>query len=249
MYRGLRVAVVVPAYNEERLIGPTLAGIPRWIDDVIVVDDDSCDQTAAAAAPYLSARVRLVRHTHNHGVGGAILTGYRAAHARGADVAVVMAGDGQMDPADLPNLLDPVVQGEADYVKGDRLSHPAVWHTMPVVRLLGNFALTHLTRLALDLPRLSDSQCGYTALRAAFIERLDFEALYPRYGFPNDLLSQLRLLGARVVDRTVRPIYGCERSGIRLPRVIPVLLFVLGRGWLRRARADRRAAHPVSPCA
>src|SRR5690349_17239896 len=129
MFRALRVAVVVPAYNEHANIADTVGGIPDWVDAIIVVDDASRDDTAAAVPT--APRVTIVRHDENRGVGAAIMTGYRRALAAGADVAVVMAGDGQMDPRDLPELLAPIADGRADYVKGNRFLHPSVWREMP----------------------------------------------------------------------------------------------------------------------
>ncbi|HEY4058203.1 MAG TPA: glycosyltransferase family 2 protein, partial [Kofleriaceae bacterium] len=140
MFRQLRVAVVIPAFNEERAIGETVATVPAWVDDVIVVDDCSADETRknaglAAARAGRTTGFEVIRHAANSGVGRAITTGYRRALAVGADVAVVMAGDGQMDPDDLPALLEPIAEGRADYVKGNRFRHPAIWSTMPATRI------------------------------------------------------------------------------------------------------------------
>src|SRR5262245_32035089 len=141
MLHGSRIAVVVPAYNEARHIAATLASMPGYVDDVIVVDDASTDDTAARATAVLDERVRVLSHSRNRGVGGALKTGYRAAFSAGADAVAVMAGDNQMHPGDLPALLAPVLAGEADYTKGDRLSH-ADRGRMPVMRFLGNHVLS-----------------------------------------------------------------------------------------------------------
>src|SRR5437016_5449153 len=127
MWKGLSIAVVVPAFNEEAAIGATIRSVPGFVDRVIVVDDASADGTARAARRSRRRGLELVSHAHNRGVGAAIVTGYRRALALGADVAVVMAGDGQMDPADLPGLLEPIAQGRAEYVKGNRFSGRGVW--------------------------------------------------------------------------------------------------------------------------
>ncbi len=134
MYRQLRIAVVIPAFNEAQAIGAAVATVPDFVDDVIVIDDASSDDTSARAEAVGDGRAEVIRHDENRGVGAAIVTGYRRALARGADVAVVMAGDGQMDPADLPTLLAPIAAGTADYVKGNRFLHPAVWREMPTAR-------------------------------------------------------------------------------------------------------------------
>src|SRR5262249_11377981 len=116
MFADLRVAVVVPAFNEERIVAATVRSIPRFIDHVIVIDDASRDRTGSEAASVLRRGLEVVRHDRNRGVGAAIATGYARALALGVDAAVVMAGDGQMDPADLPALLAPIAAGRADYV-------------------------------------------------------------------------------------------------------------------------------------
>lgn len=245
MLGAVRIAVVVPAYDEARWIGETLRTLPPYVDHVVVVDDGSCDATAAVVAGTPDARIALVRHARNLGVGAALRTGYAHAFAAGADVVAVMAGDGQMHADDLAPLLAPVLAGDADYAKGDRLSHAQVRGTMPLGRWIGNHVLSALTRWATGL-RVRDSQCGYTALARRAAERVPLERLWGGYGYPNDLLGRLAEAGARVRDVAVRPVYRGEASGIRMRHalvVIPcVLVRVLGR---RLARALRwRTATP-----
>lgn len=237
MLYGHRVAVVIPAWNEARLIAKTLASVPSFVDRVVVVDDASADDTAEVVERTTDRRVCLVRHPFNRGVGAAIASGYRVAFEDGARVAAVMAADAQMDPGDLSELLAPVLDDEADYVKGDRLSHPEAFVRMPLQRWIGNHALTGLTRIATGLP-VTDSQCGYTALSREAWERLALERLWPRYGYPNDLLSRLAVAGLRVRDVTVRPIYEDEQSGIRARHLFTAFPYVLARGLLRRVRAS-----------
>jgi len=252
MYRGLAIAVVIPAFNERRAIEGTVATVPAFVDRVIVVDDASTDDTApraeaAAARRADPASVEVIRHLQNRGVGGAIATGYRRALALGADVAVVMAGDGQMDPHDLPALLDPIADGAADYVKGNRFLHPAIWSTMPAARIVGNALLSAATRVTSGYRHVFDSQCGYTAIRRAALERIALGELFPRYGYPNDLLSRLSVAEMRVVDVPVRPIYGAHwKSGIHLGTALHPIPWVLLRSWgsrlAARARKRTRAA-------
>ncbi|HEY3593925.1 MAG TPA: glycosyltransferase family 2 protein, partial [Polyangiaceae bacterium] len=199
MLEGLRVAVVVPAYNEERLLAVTLATMPDFVDLVIVVDDASRDGTPNVAEA-LGGRVQLERHAGNRGVGAAIATGYRAAVSAGAGVVAVMAADAQMHPDDLASVALPVARGEVDYVKGNRFAHPDVRRIMPRARRWAGRALSWLTRRAAGLAALSDSQCGYTAISARAIERLDLNRLFPRYGYPNDLLGMLALGGHSIRD-------------------------------------------------
>lgn len=242
MYQGLRAAVVVPAFNEEANLAATIASIPAFIDHVLVVDDGSHDGTSAVAQRAGRPAIEVVRHHENRGVGAAVASGYRRALQLGCDVALVMAGDGQMDPRDVPSLLEPIVAGRADYVKGNRFAYPEVLWTMPRSRLVGNVALSLLTRLTSGYRRLFDSQCGFTAVTRATLLALDLDGLFPRYGYPNDLLARLRVAGARVEDVPVRPIYGPRwRSGITLRTAIYPVLFVVLRSLLWRKWAERQA--------
>jgi glycosyltransferase involved in cell wall biosynthesis len=242
MRNGARVAVVVPAYNEERLVARTLRTIPAYVDRVVVVDDASTDQTAREIASVADARIEQVRHAANRGVGAAIVTGYRRAFAAGAHVAAVMAGDGQMDPRDLDALLAPILAGDADYAKGDRLSHRDVLARMPLARWIGSQGLSVMTRLTTGLD-VHDSQCGYTALRREAFARLDaldhMDALWPGNGYPNDLLSRMAVAGLRVTDVVVRPVYGDEESGIRARHLVTAFPRVLAASLARRIRASR----------
>ena len=240
MYRDLQVAVVVPAHNEARLLPTTLAGLPAWVDHVVVVDDASTDGTGGVVRR--GGRVEVIRHPVNKGVGGAIVTGYRRAMALGVDAVVVVGADAQMDPTEMWSLLEPLAHDEADYVKGNRLGHAEVVQRMPWVRLLGNHALSRLTRWITGYTDLMDAQCGYTALRTSVLHQLPLAQLYPRYGFPNDLLARLSEVDARVVGRAVTPIYADETSGIRVPRVVLPITWILARALGRRvARGLRRA--------
>jgi glycosyltransferase involved in cell wall biosynthesis len=235
MLRNAQIAVVVPAFNEAKHIAAVLSSVPAYVDRVVVVDDGSADDTAARAEQLADPRVIVLRHAHNRGVGTALVTGYRRALAEGADVVAVMAGDAQMHPDDLSALLLPVIEGEVDYAKGNRLAHPEVYSRMPLSRFIGNQILSLLTRVATGVA-VHDSQCGYTALHRRVAERMAWHELWSGYGYPNDLLGQLQALGARVRDVVVRPVYADEQSGIRLRHALFVIPFVLARVLLRRAR-------------
>jgi len=236
MFRGRAVAVVIPACNEADKIAATIRSVPGFVDHVIVVDDGSRDATAAIARAGRSGAVEVIVHERNRGVGAAIATGYARALALGADATAVMAGDGQMDPADLPRLLAPVVAGAADYAKGNRFAWRGGWRAMPPVRLVGSVALSWLTRLASGYWRCGDSQCGYTVASRVALRAIGPD-LYPRYGYPNDLLARLGAARARVVDVPVRPVYGPQwRSGLRPLRVALPIAWLLLRGFWRRLR-------------
>jgi glycosyltransferase involved in cell wall biosynthesis len=245
MLQGKRIAVVIPAFNAGERLACVLRALPDGIDECIVVDDGSHPGAQACLKPAGHAdageRIAWVRHDRNRGVGAAILTGYAEARRRGADVAVVMAADGQMDPADLPALLEPVLSGRAAYSKGDRLSHPDCPRVMPPARYAGNCCLTWLTRRVTGLDDLMDSQCGYTALRLDALDSLPLESLYPRYGFPNDLLAALAGAGLPVAQVVVAPVYRGEPSGLRPALALLVYPLILARGlwvrWLARRHA------------
>ncbi|MCA9581011.1 MAG: glycosyltransferase family 2 protein [Myxococcales bacterium] len=244
MIEGAHVAVVVPAYNEESLIGRTVQTIPDYVDDIWIVDDGSRDQTFEIAKGFTSNRVHLVRHGRNRGVGAAIATGYAKAFAMGSDAVAVMAGDAQMDPADLEGLFRPVLLGQADYAKGNRLAHPQSRRAMPVARWIGNHVLSTLTRLCTGL-HIGDSQCGYTVLSRRAFERLQLEQLWPRYGYPNDLLAMAGRAELRVMDVTVRPIYGTEKSGVGPRHALFVVPWILLRAVLRRRSPRFARTEPV----
>lgn len=232
------VAVIIPAFEPDGRFERTLQCIPEWVATRIVVDDGS---RVPVRLPAGLGQTILIRHERNQGVGAAVLTGYREARRLGMGVAVVMAADGQMDPADLPALLAPVVEGRADYVTGDRMSHHDCPWVMPLVRRLGNLGLTFLTRVTTGLWDLMDSQCGYTALRMDFLDHLPLDWLYPRYGFPNDMLAAVVGAGGRVVQVPVRPVYGGEPSRLRPALALLVHPLVVARGLVVRCMARIRA--------
>jgi dolichol-phosphate mannosyltransferase len=238
----VRISVVVPAYNEARLIARTLRAIPAFVSHIVVVDDASSDDTALRALALGDARVEVVRHAQNRGVGAAIVSGYQAAFARGAEICVVMAGDGQMDPADLQRLIAPVLRGEAVYAKGDRLSFPGARRAMPLTRWLGNQVLARLTGLAVGFS-VRDSQCGYTALSREAARQLPLARLWQRYGYPNDLLGMLSERDLPVREVVVRPVYADEESGIRIWHALFVVPFVLLRVLMRRVHYAFAGAH------
>ncbi|MGD9675617.1 MAG: glycosyltransferase family 2 protein [Candidatus Bipolaricaulia bacterium] len=238
MYKGKTICVVVPAYEEEKLLPRVVRTMPEFVDRIVVVDDASPDGTLVAARAVASEqpeRVIVLHHERNQGVGGAIVTGYLWARDHDMDVAVVMAGDAQMDPEDLPALLNPVVEGRADYSKGNRLFTGDAWKKIPHVRYLGNAGLSLLTKIASGYWHVADSQTGYTAINLAMLRLIDWERTYKRYGCPNDYLVRLNVFNARVADVPVNPVYDVgQKSGIRLLRDVPRLSWLLLRLFLWR---------------
>jgi glycosyltransferase involved in cell wall biosynthesis len=244
---GKRVAVVIPAHNEERLVAQTIAGVPALVDRILVVDDGSTDATAEVAQR-ADPRVEVLCHEGNRGVGAAIVTGYRRAAEEGMDVTCVMAADGQMDPGDLETLAGAVARGECDYAKANRLVTGEAWTVIPRARYLGNAILSFLTKIASGYWHIGDSQSGYTAIDLQTLRELDLERLYPRYGFPNDMLVHLNVWNKRVRDYPSRPIYGVgEESGIRIRRVVPRISWLLLKGFLWRLKEKYviRDFHPL----
>jgi glycosyltransferase involved in cell wall biosynthesis len=247
MLEGKSVAVVVPAYDEEKLIGTTLSGIPEFVDRIYVVDDASRDGTAEVVRS-AGGRVDLIEHEKNQGVGAAILTGYKRALADAMDVTAVMAGDNQMDPADLEAIATPVARGEVDYAKANRLFTGRAWELIPRTRYLGNAVLSLLTKIASGYWHVADSQSGYTAINRDTLDLLDLDRIYKRYGFPNDMLVHLNVINARVRDVPSRPVYGVgESSGIRLRKVVPAISWLLTKAffWRMREKYVIRDFHPL----
>ena len=248
MVEGKRVAVVVPAFEEELLVADTIRGIPDFVDLIVVVDDRSSDQTVERARETGDPRLEVIVHDRNQGVGGAIATGYARCRELGVDVTCVMAADNQMDPDELATIVGPVARGEADYVKANRLVSGEAWQLIPRSRYLGNAVLSLLTKIASGYWHVADSQAGYTALSLGALRRLDLERLYRRYGFPNDMLVHLNVQNARVRDVPSRPIYGVgERSGIRIYRVAPRIAWLLFKGfwWRMKEKYVIRDFHPL----
>ena len=179
-------------------------------------------------------RIVAIHHADNAGVGGAIKTGYRHALADGIDVTAVMSGDGQMEPAILHRVVHPVVAGDAEYAKGDRLRYAKYREQMSGWRTFGNYLLTYLTRIASGYWQVMDPQNGYTAISSRALEAIDLEALYDDYGFCNDLLVRLNANGLRITDIPMRAVYGDESSHIRYSRFVPALSLLLLRSYVRR---------------
>jgi glycosyltransferase involved in cell wall biosynthesis len=202
------------------------------------VDDCSKDNTSIVVQSYVDKnpdRIVLIRHEVNQGVGGAIATGYKWCRDQEIDVTVVMAGDAQMDPNDMPALLDPVVNDEVDYSKGNRLISGQAWNKIPRVRYLGNATLSLITKIASGYWNVADSQSGYTVTNLKVLKTIDLDSIYKRYGMPNDLLVKLNIYNFRVCDVEIKPIYDIgEKSGIKPFRMIPKLARLMFRFFLYR---------------
>lgn len=240
MLANHRIGVVVLAYMVEDQIEHTIETQPAFVDEVYVVDDGSTDATAERIAKLATGNVHLIRHEENRGPGAGLRSGYQAALADGMDIVAKVDGDGQMESAGLESLITPVVNGEADYTKGNRLSSPEHRRSMPRFRLLGNRILTWQTRIASGYWHLDDAQNGYTAISRRALETINLD-LCPYYGYLNDLLIQLHAHGFRLMDVPMPAKYGGEKSSIRLRLYVPRVSKVLLAGFFWRLRMEYRA--------
>ena len=216
-----RVAVVIPCYREVDHVADVISGIGQEVVRIIVVDDACPDHTGEhVRAQCTDPRVEVIVHERNLGVGGATLTGYRRAIEAGVDIVIKLDGDGQMDPALIPALIEPIVEGEADYAKGNRFHTLDLVTEMPALRIAGNLLLSFACKLSSGYWNIFDPTNGYTAIHTKVAERLPFEKISKGYFFESDMLFRLNLLRAVVADIPMRARYGNERSGLKIGRVI-----------------------------
>ena len=263
MYRGTTVAVVVPAYNEEGFVGDVIDDLPAFVDRAYVIDDGSTDDTWNEIQEHSEARNAIhdghferlvvpVRHDENRGVGGAIKTGYQHAREEGIEVTAVLGGDDQMDPQVLTGYLDPIVDGVADYTKGNRFADPDDWAEMPRFRLLGNVMLSYITKIASGYWGSMDSQNGYTAISLSALERTDIDGMYEYYGYCNDLLVRLNAADVRIADVPRSSEYAYSegwKSHIDYKEYIPRVSGMLFRSFLWRLRRKYllTSYNPIAP--
>lgn len=250
MYKNKSIAVVVPAYNEETQIGRVIETMPDYVDKIVIIDDKSLDNTIKIVEEYGKGndKIILVCHERNLGVGGAIASGYKWARDHEFDVAVVMAGDGQMSPRDLPVIIDPIVEGKADYSKGNRLFTGEAYKRIPKVRYFGNAVLSLLTKISSGYWHVADSQSGFTAINKEALSTIDWDKMYKGYGQPNDLLVRLNVSDYRAIDVHIRPVYNIgERSGIKLKKVVFTISWLLLKLFLWRIKEKYiiRDFHPL----
>jgi glycosyltransferase involved in cell wall biosynthesis len=231
---SMRVVVVMPARNEEQLISNCISTVPELVEWIIVVNDGSTDRTKEVAEKALQQRGEVITTT-GLGVGGAIMLGSQQALTRfGGDcVVVIMAGDGQMDPTDLDTIIQPILKGDADHVKGNRWLHPDGPKGMPLIRRLGTWWLSRLTSLAAGI-RVRDSQCGYTATSGSMVANWDWDRTWQGYGYPNWWLMEAGRRGFRIDEVPVRSIYANEKSGIKIVKFFVSVSWMMWIGIWRR---------------
>ncbi|MBL4651310.1 MAG: glycosyltransferase family 2 protein [Flavobacteriales bacterium] len=250
MYKGKSICAVVPAFNEERQIAKVITTMPDIVDHLIIINDCSSDNTSQEVKAYVEKhpKIKLIEHATNQGVGGAIATGYKWVRDNNKDIAVVFAGDAQMEPRDLLDILDPVVNDEVDYSKANRLFSGEAYKKIPKVRYFGNSVLSLLTKIVSGYWHVADSQTGYTAINKKALHLIDWDKMYKRYGQPNDLLVRLNIFDLKVRDVPIQPTYNVgETSGINIGKVmftIPWLLFKLFF-WRMKEKYIIRNFHPL----
>jgi glycosyltransferase involved in cell wall biosynthesis len=232
MYKGHRVAVVMPVHNEEPHIERAISRVPSFVDLIVAVDDASTDETWETLSHITNRKLIKLRHEKNRGVGAATKTGYRHCLNTEVDLIAVMDGDGQMDGRDLRALIDSAIRG-VDYVKGNRFLHRKSISSMPAARYVGNRFFSWLTRRAMRYGGSLDAQCGYTVIRMSALSRIRLDRLYDRYGFPNEMLFAAVDAGLSIESVPVRTIYGDEVSGINPLTSVPMILFLIARNYLR----------------
>ncbi len=235
MYKNQKIGVVVPAYNEELLIQDTLNGMPSFIDEIFVINDCSRDNTLQLIKEQKAKddRITIIDHEVNKGLGQSLIDGYLESLKTDVEISVVMAGDNQMDPDDLPVILDKVIDHDFDYVKGNRLLHANI-AAMPGYRFVGNSILTILTKFATGYYSVMDPQSGYTAIKNNVLAKIPIEKMTKGYGYNADILCMLNIQGYRVADVEIKPVYGKEKSGIKLLPYIRKVSMLLTRLFFKR---------------
>lgn len=232
----LRVGVVIPCYRVARHLGAVIAEIPSFVREIIVVDD-CCPEGSGHIAQRLGAqdsRISVVFHQENQGVGGAVISGYRVALERGCDIIVKLDGDGQMDPRDIAALIQPLVEGSADYAKGNRFRDFPALKEMPAIRLFGNSVLSFWVKAVSGYWNIMDPTNGFTAIHRNTLTKLDLDRISRSFFFESDMLIHLNPLGAVVQDVPLQARYGDEQSSLKIGRVILYFPFKLIKGFVRR---------------
>jgi len=236
LYGNRTIGVVVPTYNEDEFIGEVVLTMPAFVDRIYVADDASTDNTSQVLAGISDERLVVISHYKRRGPGSAMLSGYKRACQDRIDVIAIMAGDGQMDPAILNRIIEPVVMQKADYSKGDRLRIKGNTRGMPPWRLFGNRLLSRIIRFASGYRYISDPLNGYTAITRDTLMKLDLGKIEPGYSFETDLLIKLGGIRARVVNVDMPARYGSEKSEIAYFSFMIYNSWVIIRDYVSRLR-------------
>ncbi len=250
MFKHKTIAVVVPCYNEEKQIGKVIKTMPHFVDKIVVIDDKSQDKTSQVVKDLFkrNKKIIFIQHPVNQGKGAAVASGYKWCQENRIDVAVMMDGDGQMLPEDMPLILLPVVDGRADFSKANRLFSGQAFKKIPKTRYFGNSVLTFLTKIASGYWHVMDSQAGYSAINKKMLNLIDWDKMYKRYGQPNDILVRLNVYNARVADVPLEPVYNVgEKSSIKIQKVFFTIPWMLLRMffWRLKEKYIIRDFHPL----
>jgi glycosyltransferase involved in cell wall biosynthesis len=236
LFNRYKIGVVVPAYNEEVLLGKTIKGIPKYVSRIYIVDDCSSDRTPEVVKNLKDPRIVSLRHEVNMGAGKSVIDGYKMALEDKMDIVVVMDGDNQMDPAQMPRLLMPIIEGKADYTKGNRLITKEAREGMSAWRFFGNTLLSLLTKIGSGYWDLMDPQNGYAAASRKALETIDLDSVYTYYGYVNDILIKLNAYGMKVTDVVIPARYGNEKSSINYRKYVLNVAPMLFKGFLWRLK-------------
>ena len=299
MINNKTIAVVIPAYNEEKQIKMVLESVPDFVDRIVVINDGSKDKTAKMVAEIIDSdsgdysnerigpiklqrtrynavdfalkeqleledryynpseiynaspeksRIILINHLKNGGVGAAVANGYKWCRDNQMDCVAKVDGDGQMDPAELEEVCKPVIFNEIDYVKGNRLIYPGAQLIIPKVRFFGNSVLSILTKVASGYWHVSDTQTAFTAISLRALTLIKLYKLYPRYGYPNDILVKLNVNQCTITEVPIKPVYEIgEQSKMNILKVIPRISGILIKGFFHRIwnKYLKKSFHPL----
>ena len=237
MYRKLETAVVIPCYNEEKMITQTIKKIPEYIDHIIAVNDASTDGTIGVLNKLKKQynKLSVVDNKVNQGVGGALIAGYDYAIKNTKATAIgIVAGDDQFDSSYLKAMLDDFIDQSADYVKASRFFHREAFKTMPKYRQFGNIFISLLTKFSTGYYSITDITNGCGWLRREIIEKVDFSIVEKRYDYETSMLTALSIANAKVIDHAVPAHYGDEKSTIKLIPTAWRNLKAVWKGFWRR---------------
>lgn len=247
MYKNHKIVIVSPAYNESKQIWKVIKGVPDYVDNIVIVNDASTDNTEEVIKKYSTKKVVYLKNEKNSGAGYSVTRAINKAKEIGADITITMAGDDQMDPGYIPSLLDPIIDSGYDCAKGNRFFSKEGLKGMPKYRVWGSILLTFMTRLASGFYNIFDAQNGYYTLGPKALKEIDFDSLTHGFPYENDLWINLNILGMKIIDVPIPARYGDEVSHMKMWKIIPSFTLFLIGGFFRRIyqKYVLRGVHPI----
>jgi glycosyltransferase involved in cell wall biosynthesis len=232
----IKISIVIPCYNVSKHIESVINGIPSEVLFIIVVNDCSSDSTQSKIEQIAgnNSKVHILNHSINQGVGGAMISGYKKSLELGADITIKMDGDGQMDPTNIKKLVQPLIEGKADFTKGNRFRDLKSLKAMPPVRRMGNLGLSFLIKAASGYWNIFDPTNGFTAIKNEVLSEINLSKLHKRYYFETSMIAELYFSNVVICDVPMKAKYGEEISGLSSIKTLfefPPKLFVT---FLRR---------------